>query len=103
MKLTEKHIECAKVCARLEISGQNTKKMARKCGGFVSNDVKLVQNPRVFGRARCKAFFRVDLSDIPLTHRRDRIEVSAGIANDEDEKSDTRLRAIKANLGRDGG
>ena len=65
MKLTEKHIECAKVCARLEISGQNTKKMARKCGGFVSNDVKLVQNPR----ARCKAVFRVDLSDIPLTHR----------------------------------
>ena len=46
-------------------------------------------------KARCKAEFRVDLSDIPLTHRRDRIEVSAGIANDEDEKSDTRLRAIK--------
>ena len=46
-------------------------------------------------KARCKAEFRVDLSDIPFTHRRDRIEVIAGIANDEDEKSDTRLRAIK--------
>ena len=46
-------------------------------------------------KARGKAEFRVDLSDIPLTHRRERIEVSAGIANDEDEKSDTRLRAIK--------
>ena len=29
-------------------------------------------------KARCKAEFRVDLSDIPLTHRRDRIEVTAG-------------------------
>ena len=38
---------------------------------------------------------RKDLSDIPLTHRRDRIEVLAGIAGDEDEKSDTRIRAIK--------
>ena len=37
-------------------------------------------------RPCCKAVFRVDLSDIPLTLRRDRIEVSAGIANDEDEK-----------------
>ena len=46
-------------------------------------------------KARCKAVFRVDLSDIPLTLRRDRIEVSAGIANDEDEKSDTRLRALR--------
>ena len=46
-------------------------------------------------KARCKAEFRVDLSDIPLTHRRDRIEVIAGIANDEDEKSDTRLRALR--------
>ena len=46
-------------------------------------------------KARGKAEFRVDLSDIPLTHRRDRIDVSAGIANDEDEKSDTRLPAIK--------
>ena len=34
MTLTEKHIECAEVCARLEISGQNAEVMARKCGGF---------------------------------------------------------------------
>ena len=33
MKFTDKHIECAKVCARLEISGQNTKEMALECGG----------------------------------------------------------------------
>ena len=46
-------------------------------------------------KARGKAEFRVDLSNIPLTLRRDRVEVIAGIANDEDEKSDTRLRAIK--------
>ena len=45
-------------------------------------------------KACALAEFRVDLSDIPLTHRRDRIEV-AGIANDEDEKSDTRLRALR--------
>ena len=46
-------------------------------------------------KARCKAVFRFDLTDIPLTHRRDRIEVLAGIAGDEDAKSDTRIRAIK--------
>ena len=36
MRLTEKHIECAHVCARLEISGQNTKKMALEmwCNAF---------------------------------------------------------------------
>ena len=33
-------------------------------------------------KAQAKAEFRVDLSDIPLTHRRDRIEVIAGIANE---------------------
>ena len=37
MTLTEKTIECAHVCARLEIAGQNTKTMVRKCGGFASN------------------------------------------------------------------
>ena len=50
MTLTEKTIECAHLCARLEIAGQDAKTMARECGGFASNDVKLVQNPRVFGR-----------------------------------------------------
>ncbi len=33
MTLTKKTIECAHLCARLEISGQ-TKTMARECGGF---------------------------------------------------------------------
>ena len=104
MKFTDKHIECAKVCARLEIAGQNTKEMALECGVALSTFYKWLKNEAFLAeKARCKAFFRVDLSDIPITHRRDRIEVSAAIANDEDEKSDTRLRAIKANLGRDGG
>ena len=39
--------------------------------------------------------FRIDLSDLPLTHRRDRIEVAAAIAMDEDARPDTRLRALK--------
>ena len=34
MTLTEKTIECAHLCARLEIAGQDTKTMARECGGF---------------------------------------------------------------------
>ena len=37
-------------------------------------------------KARCKAVFRVDLSDIPLTHRRDRIEALAEIAGAEGRK-----------------
>ena len=33
MTLTAKHIECAHVCARLEVAGiQDTKRMAAKCG-----------------------------------------------------------------------
>ena len=32
MTLTEKTIECAHLCARLEIAGQDTKVMARKWG-----------------------------------------------------------------------
>ena len=84
------------MCARLEISGQNTKKMALECGVTHSKIYKWLRDDAFLAeKARGKAEFRVDLSDIPLTHRRDRIEVSAGIANDEDEKSDTRLRAIK--------
>ena len=43
MRLTEKHIECAHVCARLEISGQNTKKMALECDGTLSRIYKLAQ------------------------------------------------------------
>ena len=43
MKFTEKHIEFAHVCARLEISGQNTKKMALECGGTHSTFYKLAQ------------------------------------------------------------
>ena len=33
MRLTERHIECAHLCARLEVAGQeDTKVMAQKCG-----------------------------------------------------------------------
>ena len=32
MRLTEKHIECAHLCARLEVGGQDTKVMAQKWG-----------------------------------------------------------------------
>ena len=32
MALTEKHIECAHLCARLEVGGQDTKVMVQKCG-----------------------------------------------------------------------
>ena len=43
MRLTEKHIECAHVCARLEISGQNTKKMALECGCNAFHNLQLAQ------------------------------------------------------------
>ena len=70
MKFTDKHIECAKVCARLEISGQNTKEMALECGVALSTFYKWLKNEAFLAeKARCKAVFRVDLSDIPLTHR----------------------------------
>ena len=43
MRLTEKHIECARsVRQGLEISGQNTKKMALECGVTRSRP----ENPR---------------------------------------------------------
>ena len=32
MTLTEKHIECAGGCARLEIAGQGLQTMAEECG-----------------------------------------------------------------------
>ena len=51
MTLTEKTIECAHLCARLEIRGPGRENYGpRVRGGFASNDVKLVKNPRVFGR-----------------------------------------------------
>ena len=97
MRLTEKHIECAHVCARLEISGQNTKKKWR---WNVVERIPIFTNwlkdeAFLAEKARCKAVFRVACPIFRSRHRRDRIEVSAGIANDEDEKSDTRLRALR--------
>ncbi len=68
----------------LSCAGQDTKVMAQKCGvtratiyNWFKDDAFLAE------KARALAEFRVDLSDIPLTHRRDRIEVIVGIANDE--------------------
>ena len=79
--------------------------MARECGGFRVKRCKTGQKSPGFWPRKpvAKRFYGFDLSDIPLTHRRDRIEVSAGIANDEDEKSDTRLRALRQIARRDGG
>ena len=64
MRLTEKHIECAHMCARLEISGQNTKKWRWNVveripifTNWLKDDAFLAE------KARCKAVFRVDLSD----------------------------------------
>ena len=93
MTLTEKTIECAHLCARLEIAGQDTKTMALECGGTRSTIYNWLKDDAFLAeKARCKAEFRVDLSDIPLTLRRDRIEVSAGIANECAASSD-RCRA----------
>ena len=50
MTLTAKHVECAQVCARLEISGQNTKKMARECGVERSNNINWLKSETVSGR-----------------------------------------------------
>ena len=73
MTLTAKHIEHANVCARLENAGYDVKEMARECG---------VSRRTIWNWSKCKAFIaekaralgelRLDLSDIPLTHRRDR-------------------------------
>ena len=64
MKFTDKHIECAKVCARLEISGQSTREMALECGVALSTFYKWLKNEAFLAeKARCKAVFRVDLSD----------------------------------------
>ena len=80
----------------LRSRARTRKKWRWKCGVTRSTIYNWLKDDAFLAeKARCKAEFRVDLSDIPLTHRRDRIEVSAGIANDEDEKSDTRLPAIK--------
>ena len=95
MTLTAKHVECAQVCDRLEVAGKDTKEMAKECGVGRSTINGSPGRPFWPRKPEPKAAFRVDLSDIPLTHRRDRIEVSAGIANDEDEKSDTRMLEVR--------
>ena len=93
MTLTAKHVECAQVCDRLEVAGKDTKEMAKECGIGVSTLYRWLSRPAFLAeKARAKAALRVDLSDIPLTHRRDRIEVSAGIANECAASSD-RCRA----------
>ena len=93
MTLTAKHIECAQVCARLEVAGKDTKEMAKECGVGRSTIYKwFARETFLAEKARAKAAFRVDLSDIPLTHRRDRIEVIAGIANECVASSDRATR-----------
>ena len=46
-------------------------------------------------KARCQAKLRADLSDMALTHRRDRMTILSSIAMDGNEKSNTRLRALR--------
>ena len=97
MTLTAKHIECAEVCARLEFSGeQDAKVLAQKCGvsrvtiyNWLKDEAFLAE------KARCQAKLRADLSDMALTHRRDRMTILSSIAMDGNEKSNTRLRALR--------
>ena len=73
MTLTDKHIECAHLCARLEVAGQDTKEMAKECGVTRTTIYNWFKDAAFRAeKARARAAFRVDLSDIPLTHRRDR-------------------------------
>ena len=70
--------------------------MAQECGVSRTTIYNWFKEPAFLAeKARCKAQYRVDLSDIPLTHRRDRIEAIVEIAEDKGEKSDTRLRALR--------
>ena len=96
MTLTDKHIENAHVCARLELAGASVNEIAKECGVTRATIWNWSKDPAFRAeKARARAAFRADLSDIPLTHRRDRIEVAAAIAMDEDARPDTRLRALK--------
>ena len=91
-----RHIECAHLCGRLELAGASVNKIAKECGITRATIWNWSKDPAFRAeKARARAAFRVDLSDIPLTHRRDRIEVAAAIAMDEDARPDTRLRALK--------
>ena len=55
MTLTEKHIECAEVCARLEISGQTVSQMALECGVTRSTIYNWLKDDAFLaGKARCK-------------------------------------------------
>ena len=58
LKLTEKHIAFARVCARLEIAGQGSKVMAEECG--VSRQTMYNWHksaPFLAEKARCVAVF----------------------------------------------
>ena len=97
MTLTEKHIECAEVCARLEITGiRDTKVMAQKCGvsrvtiyNWLKDEAFLAE------KARSQAELRVDVSDLRLTHRRDRIETLSAIVEDPETNVGAKLRALR--------
>ena len=76
---------------RLELAGASVNKIAKECGVTRATIWNWSKDPAFRAeKARARAAFRADLSDIPLTHRRDRIEVAA-----EDARPDTRLRALK--------
>ena len=92
MKFTDKHIECAKVCARLEISGQNTKEMALECGVALSTFYKWLKNEAFLAeKARCKAVFRVDF--VRYSAHASRLSPRSRVLRTK--KYDTRRRAIK--------
>ena len=96
MKLTEKHIAFARVCARLEIAGQGSKVMAEECGVSRQTMYNWLKSAAFLAeKARCVAVFQVDLSDISLTHRRARIEALVKIAEAPETSDIAKLRAIQ--------
>ena len=66
MTLTDKHIENAHVCARLELAGASVNKIAKECGVTRATIWNWSKDPAFRAeKARARAAFRVDLSDIP--------------------------------------
>ena len=95
-KLTDKHFAFARICAKLEIAGQGSKVMAEECGVTRATMYNWHKSaPFLAEKARCKAVFQVDLSDISLTHRRDHIEALVKIAEAPETSDTAKLRAIK--------
>ena len=87
------------MCARLEFSGeQDAKVLAQKCGVFALHDLELVSKMRRFWPKKpgAKPKLRADLSDMALTHRRDRMDDSLLDRDGWERKNlNTRLRALR--------